>query len=589
MQLELARIELTGDTIGSSNLADSVVRIGPIEVRVVTSASSTIKSGSRATQLAWTITNLGEDSMRVRSVAQVFRVADLTGPLRMFRNGYQSWTPSGVATFGIDHDQSLARGSLEMVRAIHHADPAVAQPGELRSEWVSVLNQAVGRPLLVGFDGGDRHDGTLRLRVGEVGTELWAEAFLGDLVITSGETRDLHTVLLIEANEHESASDLLEQWADVVGRNAVARVDAPYQVGWCSWYHYFHDITERALRSNLAHAADWPFDVFQLDDGYQSAIGDWLTTNDRFPSDLGAIAASIAAEGRTPGLWLAPFIVAPDSQVASRHPDWLARSANGDPLIGMFNPPWGGGQSGFMWSLDTTNPAVISHLETVARELRSAGFDYLKLDFTFAPSFDGVWSDAGQTPAQRVRAGFDAIRRGAGNDAFLLGCGVPLSNVVGVVDGNRIGADVAPSWEFTNWEAALPGYERALPATVHAWQNTLARSFMHRKLWLNDPDCLMLRESETAMSKATIRTWAHAVAVSGGMALVSDDLALLDGESRKLLNEVIELGRLSDSAAIAGSPARCQDLLRHEVAREFESAGARLSADPNDGTSTLDR
>jgi hypothetical protein len=120
-----------------------------------------------------------------------------------------------------------------------------------------------------------------------------------------------------------------------------------------------------------------------------------------------------------------------------------------------------------------------------------------------------------------VRAGFDAVRRGAGDDAFLLGCGVPLSNVVGVVDGNRIGADVAPSWNTVNFETAAPGYERALPATVHSWQNTLARSFLHRKLWLNDPDCLMLRQSETQMTPAAVRTWAHAVAVSGGMALVS--------------------------------------------------------------------
>ena len=50
------------------------------------------------------------------------------------------------------------------------------------------------------------------------------------------------------------------------------------------------------------------------------------------------------------------------------------------------------------------------------------------------------------TPAQRVRAGYEAMRRGAGDDTFILGCGVPLANVVGVVDANRIGQDVAPLW-----------------------------------------------------------------------------------------------------------------------------------------------
>ena len=100
---------------------------------------------------------------------------------------------------------------------------------------------------------------------------------------------------------------------------------APFQVGWCSWYQYFHDVTEADIVANLALADRWPFDVFQIDDGYQAAIGDWLETNDRFPSDLAGLAASIGATGRTPGLWLAPFLVAPDSEVARRHPDWIAR------------------------------------------------------------------------------------------------------------------------------------------------------------------------------------------------------------------------------------------------------------------------
>ncbi len=95
-------------------------------------------------------------------------------------------------------------------------------------------------------------------------------------------------------------------------------------MGWCSWYHYFHAVTEADLRSNLARATDWPFDVFQLDDGYQSAIGDWLTTNADFPTPLDGLADAIAAEGCVPGLWLAPFAVAPESQLAHDHPDWRA-------------------------------------------------------------------------------------------------------------------------------------------------------------------------------------------------------------------------------------------------------------------------
>jgi alpha-galactosidase len=310
-------------------------------------------------------------------------------------------------------------------------------------------------------------------------------------------------------------------------------------VGWCSWYHYFHDVTEADVRANLAAARDWPFDVFQLDDGYQTAIGDWRTTNEKFPSDLAALAADIDNAGLVAGLWLAPFLAAPASLIASAHPDWLLRRPSGRPAIGMVNPGWGGET----WILDTTRPDVLEHLETLAADLVTMGWHYLKLDFTYAPSFDGDWYDKTLTPAQRVRRAYEAIRRGAGDRTFLLGCGAPLGPCVGVVDGMRIGPDVAPHWEP---KEAWPGYADTVPAVANALRNTVARQFMHRRLWLNDPDCLMLRTADTELSAAQVREWAMAVADSGGMAIVSDDLAVLDRSSRELLDEVLTVGRAAD-------------------------------------------
>jgi alpha-galactosidase len=505
----------------------------------------------------------------------------------MLRQGYQSWSRTAVATLGVDRDPSTTTGSLEMVQGIHHADQRRANDGELRSEWVTVLADAGNEVVVAGFEGGTTHDGTWRLSATEDGkAELAAEAYLGDASLPPGESRTLHGIAF---DRGQDAPTLLDDWAARAGTAGSARVTAPYQVGWCSWYHYFHGVTEQHLRSNLARAADWPFDVFQLDDGYQAAIGDWLETNDKFPSDLAELASSIDAAGRRPGIWLAPFVVAPNSQVATEHPDWLARFADDKPLWGMFNPEWGGGLNGVMYALDTTKPEVVAHLEHVARSLVEAGFTYLKLDFTFAPSFDGVWADTERTPAERVRAGYDAIRRGAGDDAFLLGCGAPLSHVVGVVDGNRIGPDVAPSWEPPHNALSLPGYAEVEPSTLHAWIDTLSRSFMHRRLWLNDPDCLMLRTDETAMTSEAVTTWARAVAVSGGMALVSDDLALLGADARALLDDVVQIGREVDAAAQRGAAPRCDDLLERTVPQQLRGGGYELVADTDSAVSTLRR
>ncbi len=500
----------------------------------------------------WSITNASDAPVRLRNVRLVFALHGFAGPPRMFRHGYQSWTPSDVATFGVDRDPSF-KANNPFFQGAHHADPAtVTNEFELRSEWFTVIGDDEPDRLMVGFIGSGNHDGTLRLTHGVEGdTELHAEAFLGDMELAPSATFGLDPIMIAGGTD---ALALLELWAKAVKQTCNARVAAPYQVGWCSWYHYFDDITEDALRANLAIARtnDYPFDVFQLDDGYQSAIGDWLTTNDKFPSGLPALAQDIADAGYRPGIWIAPFLVAPDSRVATEHPDWVARFREDRPLKAWLNPIWSEADHGFMYGLDTTNPAVLAHLEHVARALVAMGFTYLKLDFTFAPSFDGIYADPSKTPAQRVRAGYDAIRRGAGDDAFLLGCGAPLAHLVGVVDGNRIGPDVAPLWEPAAETEVIPGYLKTQPSTKYAQDATVARAFMHRRLWLNDPDCLMLRTEQTALTAAEAQQWAQVVGSSGGMALVSDDLALLDDRAKALLVETIALGRESDAATIAG-------------------------------------
>jgi alpha-galactosidase len=573
---ERIEVEVDGVWHQAPLVGSGEIEVGPLVVEV---EHDTGRDSSE-----WSVANRGDRGCRVRSVRLVHRVA-ADGRLRVLRHGYQSWSRTAVATLGEDADPSTTPGSLEMVQGIHHADQRTAAAGELRSEWLTVLADEGDEVVVAGFVAACEHDGTWRLApTDDRGAELTAEAFLGDATIDAGELRPLHP---FDITRGDDAPTLLDQWARGAGAIAGARTTAPYQVGWCSWYHYFHGVTEDHLRSNLARAADWPFDVFQLDDGYQAAIGDWLETNDKFPSDLATLADTIASAGRRPGIWLAPFIVAPDSRVATDHPEWLARFDDGKPLWGMFNPEWGGGRDGVMYALDTTLPEVLAHLERTAHALVDAGFTYLKLDFTFAPSFDGVWHDRRSTPAQRVRAGYDAIRRGAGNDTFVLGCGAPLSHVVGVVDGNRIGPDVAPSWERGEGNLTLPGYGDVEPATLHAWIDTLTRSFMHRRLWLNDPDCLMLRSDETAMSPAAIETWARAVAVSGGMALVSDDLALLDDGARALLDQIVTIGREVDALAANGPAPRCDDLLDRPVPRRLSAGRYVLEADPATATSTL--
>jgi alpha-galactosidase len=520
--------------------------------------------------LGWSVAN-GDDRPRAVDRVQLRFRLESDGPVRMFRHGYQSWSACGSVPVGAHIDESLGSPAPPgAFRATFHADSDPVATGTSRSELVTVLADGDGSAVCVGFDGGARHDGTFRVTDGEV----VAEAFLGGAELGAAERRHLHDLRVVAGDPGEA----LATWAAWAGECSDARVAAPYQVGWCSWYQYFHDVTEAYLRANLTRAGDWPIDVFQLDDGYQAAIGDWLFRADSFPSPLERIAADIDAAGLVPGLWLAPFLVSPASRVAAEHPEWIVRRASGRPAIGAANPRWGGEQ----WILDTSHPAVLSHLEQLARQLVDMGWRYLKLDFTYAPSFTAEWHDPTRTPAERVRAGFDAVRRGAGDDAFVLGCGAPVGPCIGVVDGMRIGPDVAP-----HWAPRVTGpYAGTAPSVLNAWRNTLARSFQHRRLWLNDPDCLMLRTRDTELSEAQVRAWGLAVAASGGMALISDDLALLDGTSRRLLDEVLDAGRSVDARSSAEGPPVCPDLLERATPTTLVSGDLTLVGDPERGTAS---
>jgi alpha-galactosidase len=523
------------------------------------------------TQLRWSVT--AREPVSIDAIAFVWDAGAAGEAPRLFSQGYQSWSPARTLRLGIDADPSQDARVGSLLRSAFHADPTPTAPGELRSEQVAIIARAGEAHVCVGFVAGERHAGTVRAWLDNERVALAAEAWLGGARLTPDTPLALHAV---RAQTGDDATDLLDAWASEVGTAAGARVAAPFVAGWCSWYQYFHDVTEREIRANLSRSDEWPFDVFQLDDGFQHAIGDWLRPNTRFPGGIDTLAADISASGRTPGIWIAPFLAAPESDVTASHPEWLVRAPRHDTFaIAMHNEPWGGA----MAMLDTTRPDVLEHLERTANALVAMGYRYLKLDFTFAPAMRGRFADSSQTPAQRVRAGYDAIRRGAGPDTYILACGAPIGAVVGAVDAMRIGADVAPAWSTRQ----TGGYAATTPATQHAFVNTCTRSFMHRRLWANDPDCVMLRTSDTQLSEDAARMWAKTVGCSGGLVLLSDDLARLDSAALAQLHEVIELARVVDADAQHGRPPRADGLLDPSGPHGLISTAGRVRVDRTSG------
>lgn len=64
---------------------------------------------------------------------------------------------------------------------------------------------------------------------------------------------------------------------------------------------------------------------------------------------------------------------------------------------------------------------------------------------------------------------------------------------------------------------------------------------MHKKWWLNDPDCLLLRRRDTELAANEIELYARAAGALDNMIIESDDLELVDEWGRGLLQEAIRL------------------------------------------------
>ena len=122
---------------------------------------------------------------------------------------------------------------------------------------------------------------------------------------------------------------------------------------------------------------------------------------------------------------------------------------------------------------------------------------------------------------------------------------------------------------------------------MNGWRNTLARSFLHRSLWLNDPDCVMLRRSATELSADASPRGRARSGCPGGWRSCPTTWRCSTAKARALLDEVIALGRASDAEARAGTrPAAPTSWTRH-CPPGCAPGRTELVADPAAATSRL--
>ena len=448
--------------------------------------------------------------------------ADVTEDDRVFMNGYQSWTDSremmpGERMRGIEQipapvirkynfdkygDYNFAHYSPRK-GVFHGWTYAYVRSGE-EYRLCGSLSERCGFTRIVLLT--DRQ----RIKISREceGAEYSEPFYAVDCAILNGREKEV-----------------FDRWAEMTGASACG--DPGIIRGYTSWYRHYEDISEEKLIHDLEAMLEtkMPADIFQIDDGYQTAVGDWLSVDGKkFPEGIRPVADRIHAEGLKAGLWLAPFVCERNSSLMELHPDWILKDEDGKPLAAGCN--WSGS-----YALDIYNSEVREYLrEVFDTVLNEWGFDLVKLDFLYAAC---IRPYGGRSRGKIMCEAMDFLRELCG-DKLILGCGVPLGAAFGKVDYCRIGCDVGLSW---NDNIIMRQTHRERVSTKNSMLNTIFRRQLNGRFFGSDPDVYLLREDSNRLFPCQKQSLTVINHLFGSVLFTSDDVGTYSDRQERVLTQ----------------------------------------------------
>ena len=442
---------------------------------------------------------------------------------RVFLNGFQSWTacPEYSRRDRIRSLRHLPKAGVRHFGLDRYGDyyfvPYPERPGALHGESWCYVRDGERFRLLASLD--ERAGYTLFSYDAAAGLLTLRRDCEG---LRCGGAYPVFELFYAEGGEDE----VFDAWFAAMGVSARTQEKI---AGYTSWYNRYQAISEETILSDLRGCAEVlrPGDLFQIDDGWEPFVGDWLETDARkFPNGLKPLADEIHAKGLKAGLWLAPFVAQKGSALLERHPDWFYLR-EGEPWYCGVN--WGG-----FYALDIDKPEVLAYLREVFRQVfEDWGFDLVKLDFLYAAAPFGSETE---TRAGRMVRAMELLRELCG-EKLILGCGVPMMPAFGLVDYCRIGCDVGLDWNGS-WLMRQTHRERV--STKQSIGNTVFRRELSGRAWLNDPDVFFLREDNLKLKPEEKRVLATVNSLFGGVLFCSDDMSAYTPESRAFYEELLK-------------------------------------------------
>ena len=296
-------------------------------------------------------------------------------------------------------------------------------------------------------------------------------------------------------------------------------------LGYTSWYNYYQNVNESIIVRDL-DALDSRFDLFQIDDGYETFVGDWTDVDkNKFPNGLKGIVDKAHGKGYLAGIWLAPFVAETKSKVFAEHPDWF--DFDGEKYL------CGSNWSGF-YALNLEKEPVKRYIAACLQYFIDLGFDFFKLDFLYAATLPKT---KGATRSMVAERAYDFLREVL-KDKLILGCGATLFNAAQKFDYMRIGPDVSLKFDDV-WFMRFMHNERI--STKVTLQNTVYRSFMNGRLFGNDPDVFLLRDDNIELTPEQKKALITLNALFGSLLMTSDNVAAYDDRKRAILADALKI------------------------------------------------
>lgn len=236
--------------------------------------------------------------------------------------------------------------------------------------------------------------------------------------------------------------------------------------GYTSWYNHYQNINEKIILENLDAIDSSNYDLFQIDDGSETYVGDWLDIDkNKFPNGLKPIIDKIHSKGLKAGIWLAPLVAEKNSKLFKERNDFIYKE-NGVPIAC-------GGNWSTDYPLDIRKDEAIQYIKECLRYYKDLGFDFFKLDFLYSAT---LIKDDHKTKAELLSYAMDIINEEL-KDKIILVCGIPLSSSFNKTTFARIGPDVSLIFDDVYYMRFMHRERISTKTTI---VNTIYRSIMNK-------------------------------------------------------------------------------------------------------------